>query len=117
MNEYKHSPFDEELFDAMMYYNANNPNAEKFNLIDSRIISLVHSYNYSGKTFFASNQYLADKCLTTPPTIQKSINRLLLHGLITKQVSCLNGRKQRILTYNEKGAQEFKSWTTPQETT
>lgn len=109
MNEYKHSPFDEELFEAMMYYNLNNPESEKFNLIDSRIISLVHSYNYSGKTFFGSNQYLANKCLTTPPTIQKSINRLLLHELINKQVSCINGRKQRILTYNEQGAQEFKN--------
>lgn len=105
---YRHSPFDEELFDAMGAYNINKPSSERFTLIDARIISLVHSYDYSNKTFFASNQYLAEKCYSTPATIQKSINKLYSHGLINKNVSCINGRKQRILVYNEDGAKKFK---------
>lgn len=109
MNQYKHSPFDEEIFEAMVKHNVNKSSSEKFTLIDARIISLVHSYSYSGKTFFASNQYLAEKCFTTPATIQKSINRLLNHDLITKQVSCAEGKKQRVLTYNEQGAAQFKA--------
>lgn len=107
--QYRHSPFDEELFDAMEVFNSNNPSSDKFTLIDARIISLVHSYTYGDKTFFASNKYLASKCLTTAATVQKSINKLLSHNLITKNVSCINGRKQRVLTYNEQGAKQFKN--------
>ena len=109
MNQYKHSPFDEEIFEAMVKHNINKPSAEKFTLVDARIISLIHSYSYSGKTFFASNQYLAEKCFTTPATIQKSINRLFNHDLIDKTISCVEGKKQRILTYNEQGAALFKA--------
>ena len=111
MNPYKHSPFDEEIFEAMVTHNIDKPSSEKFTLIDARIISLIHSYSYAGMTFFASNQYLAEKCFTTPATVQKSINRLLNHDLIDKKVSCVEGKKQRILIYNEQGAAKFK--TTP----
>lgn len=106
--KYRHSPFDEELFDAMGTYNIDKPSSEKFTLIDARIISLVHSYDYSNKVFFASNQYLAEKCYSTPATVQKSINKLYSYDLIKKNVSCVNGRKQRVLIYNEDGAQKFK---------
>lgn len=108
MVQYKHTPFDEEIFEAMAIFNIDKPSVEKFTLVDSRIISLVHSYNYSNKTFFASNEYLANKCLTTPATIQKSINRLISHGLIEKQVSHVNGKKQRTLIYSEEGSKIFK---------
>lgn len=107
--QYRHSPFDEELFEAMEIFNTNKPSSERFTLVDARIISLVHSYSYGDKTFFASNQYLASKCLTTAATVQKSINKLLAYNLITKNVSCINGRKQRVLIYNEQGAKQFKN--------
>ena len=109
MDPYKHSPFDEEMVDAMLTFNTNKPSSEKFNLIDTRIISLVHSYTYSGKPFFASNKHLAERCFATVATIQKSINKLYAYGLIDKKVFCTDGRKQRILTYNESGAQRFKN--------
>lgn len=109
MDPYKHSPYDEELFDAMLLFNANKPQSEKFNLVDSRIISLIHSYTYADKTFFASNQYLAERCFATAATVQKSINKLYAYGLIDKKVFCINGRKQRVLTYNENGAKQFKN--------
>ena len=108
MKDYKHSPFDEEILDAMIKYNIDKPTREQFTLVDARIISLVHSYEYSGKTFFASNKYLAERCFTTQTTIQKSINKLLAHGFINKKVFCIEGRKQRILTYNEEAVEEFK---------
>ena len=109
MNQYKHTPFDEEILDAMITYNVDKPSSEKFTLIDARIISLIHSYFFTNTTFFASNQYLAEKCFTTPATVQKSINRLLNHDLISKNVSCINGKKQRVLTYNEPAANKFKT--------
>ena len=112
MLPYKHSRFDEEIREAMLYYNANNE--EKFTLIDAHILSLIHSYAYNDKPFFASNRYLADKCLTTQPTVQKSINKLIAHGLVTKHITCIKGQKQRILTYNETAVNSFKLWAAPQ---
>ena len=106
--QYKHSPFDEEMLTAMEIFNTDRTSSEKFTLIDARIISLVHSYYYANKIFFASNKYLADKCFTTAATVQKSINKLCAYNLIHKKVSCIEGKKQRVLTYNEDGAEEFK---------
>lgn len=109
MNQYRHTPFDEEILDAMITYNSDKPTTERFTLIDARILSLIHSFYYSNTTCFASNQYLADRCLTTPATVQKSINRLLNHDLINKIVSYPEGKRQRILVYNETAADEFKA--------
>lgn len=109
MNQYRHSPFDEEILDAMISYNKNQPSSEKFTLVDARIISLIHSYSYTGTTCFASNQYLAEKCLTTTVTVQKSINRLINHNLIDKKISIHEGKRQRVLTYNETAADQFKA--------
>ena len=107
--QYKHSPFDEEMYDAMTIFNEGKPTSEQFSLIDARIISLVHSYDYSDTKFFASNKYLAEKSRSTPATVQKSINTLISYGLINKKVACSDGRKQRVLTYNEDGAEKFKT--------
>lgn len=108
MKKYRHSPFDEELCEAMIVHNKDKPSSEKFTLVDARIISLIHSYSYSNTPFYASNEYLAKKCFTTAATVQKSINRLYNHELINKEVSCTNGKKQRILSYNEQSSNEFK---------
>lgn len=105
---YRHFPFDLEILDAMTAYNAQDSVTDKFTLVDAMIMSLIHSYNYSNKPFFASNDYLARICFSTPATIQKSINRLCTHGLIDKQVNCANKRKQRFLTYNEAAVEAFK---------
>ena len=113
MKQYKHSPFDEEILEAMIRYNINKPPTERFSLIDARILSLIHSYSYTGTTCFASNQYLAEKCLTTPATVQKAINKLINHDLIDKKISYPDGKKQRILIYNEPAADKFK--TSPEE--
>lgn len=105
---YRHSPFDEEMYDAMTIFNQDKPSSKQFNLIDARLISLIHSYYYSNMTFFASNKWIAEKARCTPASAQKSINKLLLYGLITKKVSCTEGKKQRVLTYNEDAAEKFK---------
>lgn len=96
------SYFDEDLVNAMAAHK------DKFTLIDARIANLVRSYSRTGQTFFASNKYLAEKCFTTPATIQKSINKLLAYNLITKKVACPNKLKQRMLTFNEEAANKFK---------
>ena len=97
------SYFDEDLIDAM----ASHKN--KFTLVDARIINLVRSYSRTGQTFFASNQYLAEKCFTTPSTIQKSINKLISYNLIIKTMEYPNGHKKRTLVYNEEAAEQLKA--------
>ena len=83
----KHEP----IFDAMIVYNKNKP-ANKFTLIDARIINLIQA----NQNLSTSNNHLADKCFATAATIQKSINKLHNHNLITKQVLFIDGKKQRI---------------------
>ena len=99
----KFSYFDEDMLDAMAIYK------NTFTLVDARLINLIHSYSKSGQPFFASNQYLAEKCFTTPATIQKSINKLIDYNLVNKKVSCEKGKKQRVLTYNEEAVIKFKT--------
>ena len=106
--KYKHSPFDESIFDAMTTYNSLHPADQKFNLIDARILSLVHSYDYSNQQFFGSNKYLAIKCMTTEATVQKSINKLCSFNLLKKSVHYFSGRKQRVLSYEQDAAEAFK---------
>lgn len=98
----KYSYFDEEMLDAMAAHK------DTFTLIDARLINLIQSYSNSGQPFFASNQYLAEKCFTTSATIQKSINKLLTYNLINKKVSCEKGKKQRIITCNKEAIIKFK---------
>lgn len=105
---YINSLFDESIYDAMTIFNEGKPASEQFSLVDARIISLVHSYDYSDVVFSASNKYLAEKSRTTPATIQKSINKLCGYNLINKKVLCIDGKKQRILTYNKEGIKKFK---------
>lgn len=105
---YINSLFDESIYDAMTIFNEGKPASEQFSLVDARIISLVHSYDYSDVVFSASNKYLAEKSRTTPATIQKSINKLCGYNLINKKVLCIDGKKQRILTYNKEGVKKFK---------
>ena len=107
MDQYKHSPFDEEILDAMIQHNQTA--FEKFTILDARIISLIHSYDFYGQPFYASNQYIAERCLTTTVTVQKSINKLCDNNLIIKDVSFINGKKQRILRYNKEGVIKFKN--------
>ncbi len=109
MKEYRHSRFDEEILDAMAAYNTTKSAKEQFALIDARVISMIHSYAYSNKQFFASNVYLAGKCLATQSTIQKSINRLIAHKFITKEIRCVDGHKKRIITYNDAVVEAFKT--------
>lgn len=108
MNRYSY--LNEDLIDAMAAHK------NKFTLIDARIISLIYSYSYSGQSFFASNKYLAEKCFTTPATIQKSINKLIANNLISKQVKCVNGHKQRLLSYNKDTVEQLISQAAPQAT-
>ena len=105
---YINSLFDESIYDAMTIFNEGKPASEQFSLVDARIISLVHSYDYSDVVFSASNKCLAEKSQTTPATIQKSINKLCGYNLINKKVLCIDGKKQRILTYNKEGVKKFK---------
>lgn len=106
--KYNYTQFNETLLDIMQAYNSKNSNSEAFTLVDARIISLIYFYNANNKQFLESNEYLAAKCMTTKTTIQKSINKLLSHSLITKRVHYINGRKCRVLTYQSEAVEQFK---------
>jgi len=79
----------------MQWQHITQPNLRKSNSL--LLMHVIHSYAYSNKQFFASNVYLAEKCLATQSTIQKSINRLIAHKFITKEIRCVDGHKKRII--------------------
>lgn len=100
--------FDESILDAMQVYNAAHKDAEQFTFVDARIMSLVHFYHNNSKQFLVSNDYLAAKCMVTRATVQKSINKLIAYGFITKNVRYISGCKRRTLTYQEDAVEQFK---------
>lgn len=109
---YKNSRFDDSIVDAMIISNTldkQNGEKEKFNLIDAHIISVVHSYDFSNNTCFASNKYFANCLFTTEPTIQKSINKLCDLNFISKKISYKDGLRHRVLIYNEDVVEKFKT--------
>lgn len=112
MIQYKNSRFDDSIVDAMLVSNAlskQNGSKEKFTITDAIIMSIVHSYYFTGTKCFASNSYFAGRALTTEPTVQKSINKLCDIGFISKKSSYKDGMRHRVLIYNENVVEEFKT--------
>ena len=83
---------------AMSKHNKIMPGT-RFNTIDGNILSLVRSFHCTETKFYMSNKELAEIMIADPSTIQRSIDRLLVTGLLTKEVTYINARPQRLLIY------------------
>lgn len=83
---------------AMSKHNKIMPGT-RFNTIDGNILSLVRSFHCTETKFYMSNKELAEIMIADPSTIQRSIDRLLAAGLLTKEVTYINARPQRLLIY------------------
>lgn len=108
MIQYKNSKFDDSIVDAMLVSNAQNGSAEKFTAIDAIIMSIVHEHWLSKGQCIVSNKYLSGRALTTQATIQKSINKLCQLNFIFKKVQCIDGKRCRIMIYNQDTVEAFK---------
>lgn len=108
MIQHKSSRFDDSIVDAMLVSNAQNNSKEKFTATDAIIMSIVHEHFCSTGKCLVSNKYLSGRTLTTQATVQKSINKLCKLGFISKKVQCINGKRCRVIIYNQDVVEEFK---------
>lgn len=91
---------------AMSKHNKIMPGT-RFNTIDGNILSLVRSFYCTETKFYMSNKELAEIMIADPSTIQRSIDRLLAAGLLTKEVTYINAKPQRLLIYQQAAVQRL----------
>lgn len=92
--------FHTNISRAMSNYN-KIMSGPRFSTLDASILCLIKSFNDSSTKFYMSNKELADIMIADPSTIQRSIDRLIAVGLVTKEIVYAGPKPQRILTYSE----------------
>lgn len=112
MIQYKNSRFDDSIVDAMLVSNTQSGSKEKFTATDAIIMSIIHEHFCSTGKCIVSNKYLSGRTLTTQATVQKSINKLCELDFISKKVQCINGKRCRVIIYNQDIVETFKSQIT-----
>ena len=80
---------------------------ERLTLLDGAIICLVKSFSEQDKRFFMSNAEMKKLFASDPGTIQRSIDRLVRKGLLTKEKEYVNMRQRRYLIYNTEATNKF----------
>lgn len=91
---------------AMSKYNKTMPGS-RFNTIDGNILNLVRSFARTGTKFYMSNKELAEIMIADPSTVQRSIDRLIAVGLLSKEIAYIGSKSYRFLTYQEKAVKEL----------
>jgi hypothetical protein len=89
-----------EITCAMSKHNKIMPGS-RFSTIDGNILSLVRSFARTDTKFYMSNKQLAEIMIADPSTIQRSIDKLITAGLLTKEIIYIGPKPQRLLTYQE----------------
>lgn len=81
----------------------------RFNTLDGNILNLIRSFTETGAKFYMSNKELAEIMIADPSTIQRSIDRLIAVGLVTKEIIYIAAKPQRLLTYQKDAVQKILS--------
>jgi DNA-binding MarR family transcriptional regulator len=79
----------------------------RFTTLDASILCLVKSFYESKTKFYVSNKELGEIMVADPSTIQRSVDRLIAVGLVSKKTIYAGSRPQRLLTYEEKNVADF----------
>lgn len=77
----------------------------RFNTLDGNILNLIRSFSEAGTKFYMSNKELAEIMIADPSTIQRSIDRLIAVGLVTKEIIYIAAKPQRHLVYQKEAVQ------------
>lgn len=80
---------------------------ERLTFLDAGILCLVKSFTENNKPFYMSNQEMKKLFAADPGTIQRSIDRLISKGLITKEKEYVNMRQRRYLVYQSDAVRKF----------
>lgn len=86
------------IMHALNKHNDLLPNP-RLTLLDGAILCLVKSFYETDRKLYMSNKELSKLLLSDPGTIQRSIDRLITAGLISKEKEYAGSRPRRYLTY------------------
>ena len=73
----------------------------RFNTLDGNILNLIRSFSRTDTKFFMSNKELSEIMIADPSTVQRSIDRLIAVGLVSKEIIYIGAKPQRLLTYQQ----------------
>lgn len=79
----------------------------RLTLIDGVILCLAKSFYESDRKLYMSNIELGKLLLSDPGTVQRSIDRLIAAGLITKEKEYIGSKQRRYLTYKPEAVQNL----------
>lgn len=71
----------------------------RLTLLDATILCLAKSFYETDRKLYMSNKELSKLLLSDPGTIQRSIDRLVAAGLISKEKEYIASKQRRYLTY------------------
>lgn len=94
------------ILHAMNKHNDLLPNP-RLTLIDATILCLAKSFYETNSKLYMSNKELGKLLLSDPCTIQRSIDRLVAAGLLTKEKEYIGSKQRRYLTYQPKAVQNL----------
>lgn len=102
--------FNFQIHSSIMYaLNKHNdllPNP-RLTLLDGAILCLAKSFYETDRKLFMSNKELSKLLLSDPGTIQRSIDRLIQAGLISKEKEYIGSKPRRYLTYKPEAIQNL----------
>ena len=95
-----------EITKALTKHNRIMPGT-RFNTLDGNILNLVRSFSESETPFYMSNKELSEVMVADPSTLQRSIDRLVNAGLLSKEITSSNSKQHRMLTYMPQAVQNL----------
>ena len=95
-----------DITKALTKYNRIMP-GPRFNTLDGNILNLVRSFSETNTPFYMSNKELSEVMTADPSTIQRSIDRLVNAGLLSKEITYSNSKQHRMLTYVPQAVQNI----------
>ena len=94
--------FNFQIHSTIMYALNNHNNllpSPRLTFLDGAILCLAKSFYEADRKLYMSNKELSKLFLSDPCTIQRSIDRLITAGLISKEKEYIASKQRRYLTY------------------
>lgn len=79
----------------------------RMTFLDGAILCLIKSFHESNSPFFMSNNEMKKLFASDPGTIQRSIDRLIKMGLVSKSKEYIGNKPRRYLSYNAEAVEKF----------
>lgn len=94
------------IMHALNKHNNLLPNP-RLTLLDGAILCLAKSFYETDRKLYMSNKELGKLLLSDPGTIQRSIDRLVEAGFLSKEKEYIASKQRRYLTYKPEAIQNL----------